>query len=245
MTHLYVKIKNDMYLNEDFTNEEITTLALINRNFNEARGISMVTIEYLVSCLYCKSNNQRIISSIKNALISLFDKGIILNVYDTHYNKIDICSIKKDDMLLLELEQVKSEYFEVVDTDIDKVAKYCSTLNIDKFSLLRYTIAISRVVNNEIGFGYLTQGSCRKIIGSHKSIKKYNEILYDLELFRYTSDYVTPIKEYVPTFFGRYNNKANFDMQLKYIIQERNLIRVDKSEANSKRSEYIKNRIAD
>lgn len=240
MNHLYVKIKNEMYLSEDFTNEEVVTLTLLNRTFNEARGISIITIEYLVKCLYCKTNNQRIITTIKNALISLYDKGVIKNVYDIHYDKVEICNIKKDDIITLEIEQVKSEYFEVKDLDIDKVAQFCSTTNIDKFSLLRYAIAISRVVNNESGFGYLTQGSCKKIIGSHKSIKKYNEILDELKIFRHTSDYVTPIKEYVSTFFGRYEDKSNFDTQLKYIIQERKLIKIDKTDANNKRREYIK-----
>lgn len=240
MEELYVKIKNEMYLDESFTNEEIVTLALLYRNYNGARGVTQTTIDILISCIYGKSSNYKLINSFKEALIGLYNKGIILDVYDAHYNTIDIYSIKKDTVLTVKLEQVDNEYFEVRDIDIDKIASYCATTNIDKFALLRYTIAISRVINNSCGFGYLTQAQCKDVIGTNKSIKKYNEVLYDLHIFRYTSDYITPIKEYVSTFFGRYDDKANFDNQLNYIVSERGLVKIDKAKANDKRKAYAK-----
>jgi len=247
----YIKLPNDWYDDKNITNEELTILILLYRNYMQYKSIGICGLDFFAKSMYIDSNsNKNIIRIIKNTIESLIKKGYITNLYDIHYNIIDsIDDIKdvkenkdknkhniKNDIFYVELaeEPPVNNYFQIQDTDIDNIFKYLQNMNINKFSLIRYFVACKRVSNNN-NFGYLTQGKLKQLVNHSSTIQRYNKILKDLQLIKFNSDYLTAEKHYCTTFIGNYNNDM-FDKMVQEEAKNRGYIFTDKTKANEKRS---------
>ncbi|WP_231277499.1 hypothetical protein [Clostridium botulinum] len=113
----------------------------------------------------------------------------------------------------------------------------------NRFTFIRYFIAIQRVINNDAQFGWLTQSSIKSIISHNQTISKYNKILTDeLNLIIYNNSYITPDRHYCSTYFGKYGDDINFNKQLQIEVGAKDLIYVDKTDSNIKRSNTLKKR---
>jgi len=245
----YIKLPNDWYDNKDITNEELTVLILLYRNYMQYKSIGVCGLDFFAKSMYINSNsNKNIIKIIKETIESLIEKGYITKLYDIHYNIINsINNIKenkdgktkhsiKNDIFYVELaeEPPVNNYFQIQDTDIDNIFKYLQNVNINKFSLIRYFVACKRVSNNN-NFGYLTQGKLKQLVNHSSTIQRYNKILKDLQLIKFNSDYLTAEKHYCTTFIGNYNNDM-FDKMVQEEAKNRGYIFTDKTKANEKRS---------
>lgn len=236
----YIILPNDIYDNLSISNEEVTLLILMYRNYMKYKGISLCSIQLLIDYMQIDiHNNRKIINVIKNTIKSLIDKEYIGNLYNIYYNPITIEDIKdKNTMFYSELlEPPEDNFFMIQDNDINKIFEILKGVNLNKFNLIRYYIACCRVRNNEQRFGYLTQTKLKQLISDSRSIQRYNKILQDdLHLIKYCNDYLTLEKHYCTTFIGDWNDEENFKLQLECEIAEKKLIHISKIKSNIKRS---------
>lgn len=236
----YVKLQNDWYDSLHITNEELTILTLLYRNYIHYQSISLCSLEMLSNCLYINSNsNKKIINSLKYTINSLQEKEFITNLYDLHYNLIEISDItNKNYVFYTELIPPPEEkYFIVKNFEVDKIFESLQGSNLSKFNLFRYFVACRRVVNNDSSFGYLTQGKLKQLVNDSKTIQKYNHLLQDeLQLIRYNNNYLTKEKHYCTTFIGIYDDKKSFDKQVEFMVESQGLIYTDKIISNKRRS---------
>lgn len=233
----YIELKNDCYLDSSITNEQLVTYVLLQKNYNKAKQISMVNINSLLDYMYLRKNDsKRFIKDIRTAINGLLDKGLIKDIYDIHFNKVNFDTIDNKTTFIAEIEPCTTEYFKVYEKDIDIIFRYLKGTNIKKFNLLRYYIAVMRVISNQQRFGYLTQKQCKELIGENKTISSYNDTLQDLQLIIFNNDYLISENQYSRTFFGKFNDKDNFNKQLTAIVEYEGLIKTDKTSSNEKRS---------
>lgn len=236
----YIMLSNEIYDNLNITNEELTVLIMMYRNYMKYKGISLCSIELLINYMQIDiHNNRKIINIIKSTIKSLIDKEYISNLYNIYYNSITIEDIKdKNIMFYVELKDPPEDnFFMVQDESINKIFKSLKGINLNKFNLIRYYIACCRVRNNEQRFGYLTQTKLKQLISDSRSIQRYNTILQDdLHLIKYCNDYLTQEKHYCTTFIGDWNDEENFKLQLECQISEKKLIHISKIKSNIKRS---------
>lgn len=235
----FIKLPNDWYDNLDITNEEITLLILLYRNYMLYKSIAVCSLESLASSMYINTNsNKKIISIIKDTISYLIEKEYITGLYGLHYQEISLDDItNKNQIFYVELiEPPETNYFMVKDIDIDNIFNHLQGVNIDKFSIIRYFVACRRVVNTENKFGYLTQGKLKQLVNHSKTIQGYNKILQDdLKLIRYNNNYLTKEKHYCTTFIGLYNEKESFDKMVECEVENKGLVRTDKIKSNKKR----------
>lgn len=247
MDNTYIKLSNDIYDNLNLTNEELTILILLYRNYMQYKSVSICSIQML--CDYMRiniSNNRKIISVVKDIIIQLVDKDYITNIYDLYYDEIDSLIfdsiVNKDYIFYAELpEPPESNYFVVYDNEINHIFKELASKNLNKFNLIRYFIACRRVSNNDSNFGYLTQTKLKQLINDSRTIQRYNKILQDdLHLIRYNNNYLTPDRHYCTTFIGKYGDDDNFNRQLQIEVGAKGLIYTNKTKSNIKRSQKQK-----
>jgi hypothetical protein len=234
----FIKLPNNWYDNIYITNEEITLAILLYRNYTYYQSVSLNSIETICEYMYINTNsNKRMLPRIKNILLSMQQKNIILNFYDLHYLNLLLDDINKHQCFYVELSPPPEEnYFMIKNIDIDSIFKALQGSNLSKFNLIRYFIACMRVTNNENNFGYLSQSKLKKLINDSKTIQNYNKILQDdLNLIRYNNDYLTPEKYYCTTFISTYDNK-NFDKLIQTEVNNQHLVYTDKIVSNTKRS---------
>lgn len=240
----YIKLPSRWYDNFKITNEELTILTLLYRNYLHYQSISLCSVEILCNYMYINSNtNKRMVKSVLNIISSLLDKKYILEIYDLHYNEISIDDIlNKNYVFYVELpEPPENAFFIVENMDIDKIFYYLQNSNLGKFNLVRYFIACRRVCSNDSRFGYLTQNKLKGLISNAQTIQRYNKILQDeLHLIRYNNNYFTPEKHYCTTFIGLYDDKNNFNNQVKCEVERMGLIYTDKIQSNLHRSKTQK-----
>ena len=241
----FIRLPISWYDNLNITNEELTILMLMYKNYLEFGSVSICSIETLCNYMYINSNsNKRIVSNIKNVLSSLLEKRLITNLYDLHYNNIVISNIKnKNTFFYVELpEPLEDSYFIIYEHELDKIFEYLQNSNLSKFNLVRYFIACRRVCSNENNFGYLTQSRLKQLVTDSRTIQRYNKILQDeLHLIRYNNDFWTKEKHYCTTFIGLYDDKKNFNNQVKYEVEVQGLVYTDKIQSNLQRSKTQKN----
>lgn len=240
MDNYYVKIPHSWYDNLDMSNEEVTILILLYRNYMQYKSISLCSIALLTNYMrFNTSNNRKVIGDIKNIISSLIEKNFITSLYDMFYNAITTDDISdKNYIFYVELPITpETEWFQICDNDLNKIFEALENTNVNKFNLIRYFIACRRVVSCESNFGYLTQAKLKQLINDSRTIKKYNKILQDeLHLIRYCNDYLTPEKHYCTTFIGYWDDEENFNHQLKVAVENQKLIHTTKIKSNKKRS---------
>jgi len=238
-------IPNTWYDNLNISNEELTVLILLYRNYIYYYSISLCSIEMLCNYMCINSNsNKRIVKTLMDVLFSLKDKKIIIDFYDLRYNIISVDDIiNKNYLFYVELPPTPvNDYLIIKNKEIDNIFNYLSSSNLGKFSLIRYFIACRRAINNQNNFGYLTQGKLKQLVTDSRTIQRYNKILQDeLHLIRYNNDFWTKKKHYCTTFIGLYDDKKNFNNQVKCEVEVQGLVYTDKIQSNLQRSETQKN----
>jgi len=236
----FIRIPNEWHDDRNITNEELSILTLLYRNYLHYQSISLCSVEILCDYMYINSNtNKRITKSFLDSISSLKNKNFIVDMYDLHYNSISVDDIlNKNYVFYVELPlPPESAFFIVKNIDIDKIFNYLKNSNLGKFNLIRYFIACRRTCSNESKLGYLAQNKLKKLVTNTQSIQRYNKILQDeLHLIRYCNDYLTKDKHYYTTLVGLYDDKENFDFQVKNKVDELKLIHIDKVNSNIKRS---------
>ena len=244
----YIKLPNDFYDNLDISNEEMTVLTLMYRNYMQYKSLGICSIQMICDFMRINvSNNRKIITTIKDTIIELVSKGYITKLYNLHYEYLDdknmplsINSIIKDKDSLFYVELVEppaDHYFEVYDNEINYILKELVSKNLNKFNIIRYFIACRRVSNNDSKFGYLTQGKLKQLISDSRTIQRYNKILQDdLHLIRYNNSYLTQDKHYCTTYIGYWDDEINFNHQVKIEVESKGLICTNKVKSNIKRS---------
>lgn len=236
----YIKLPNNIYDNLDITNEELTVLTLMYRNYQQYKSIGVCSIQMIINYMrFDTQKNHQIVGIIKDAISGLIDKEYITCLYDLYYEEIIIEDIiNKDTLFYVELVELpENNYFVVNDKDLNHIYKELESMKINKFNMTRYFIACRRVSNNDSNFGYLSQTKLKQLLNDSKTISKYNLILQDdLHLIRYNNSYLTEDKHYCTTFIGKYNDEDNFNHQLKIEVESRGLIHTDKIESNKRRS---------
>ena len=255
----YIKLPNDFYDNLNITNEEMTVLTFMYRNYMQYKSLSICSIQMI--CDYMRinvSNNRKVITTIKDTIIELISKGYITKLYNIYYEDVDdndiplsINSIIKDKYSIFYVELVPppaDHYFEIYDSEINYILKELGSKNLNKFNIIRYFIACRRVSCNNSKFGYLTQGKLKQLVSDSRTIQRYNKILQDdLHLIRYNNSYLTEEKHYCTTYIGYWDDETNFNHQLQIEVSGKNLIHTDKIKSNIKRSvkQKINNIISD
>jgi len=234
-------IPNTWYDNLSLSNEELTVLILLYRNYIHYHSVSLCSIEMLCNYMFINSNsNKKIVKILMDIFSSLSKKGFIINSYDLHYKNISIDDniTNKNCLFYVELPPTPTnDYLIIKNKEVDSIFQHLHNSNLGKFSLIRYFIACRRSCNNDSKFGYLTQGKLKQLVTDSRTIQRYNNILQDeLHLIRYNNNYWTKEKHYNTTFIGLYDDKKNFDFQIKCKVDELGLIYTDKKESNIKRS---------
>lgn len=244
----YIRLPNDFYDNLDISNEEMTVLTLMYRNYMQYKSLGVCSIQMICDFMRINvSNNRKLVAVIKDTIIELISKGYIKNLYNIYYENCDskniplsINSIIKDKDSMFYVELVKppaNHYFEIYDQEINYIFKELASKNLNKFNIIRYFIACRRVSSNESNFGYLTQSKLKQLVNDSRTIKRYNEILQnDLHLIRYNNSFLTEDRHYCTTFIGHWDDEANFNFQLQTEVEARGLIHTDKVKSNEKRS---------
>ena len=235
----FIKLPNDIYDNMDITNEELTVLALMYRNYQLYKNIGVCSIEMIVKIMrFNTQKNHDIVPTIKEAIFGLLEKKFIVKILNIYKEEITVDDIKKDTLFYVELVKPLDEYyFKVYDRDLDHIFKQLESDKTSKFNIVRYFIACCRVSNNDSQFGYLSQGKLKQLLNDSKTIHKYNIILQDeLHLIRYNNNFLTPERRYCTTFIGKYDDEKNFNLQLQIEVSAKNLIHTDKIVSNKRRS---------
>lgn len=244
----YVKIPNDFYDNLEISNEEMTVLILMYRNYMQYKNLSVCSIQMICDFMRINvSNNRKVITTIKDTIVELVSKEYITKLYNLYYEDCDennmplsINSIIKDKDSIFYVKLAlppTTHYFEVYDNEINYILKELATKNLNKFNIIRYFIACRRVSSNDSNFGYLTQTKLKQLISDSRTIQRYNTILQDdLHLIRYCNSYLTPEKHYCTTYIGKYDDEKNFNHQLQIEIDSKGLVHTDKVKSNEKRS---------
>lgn len=236
----FIRIPIEWYDNLDITNEELTILMLMYKNYIEFGSVSICNIEMLCEYMYIDSNsNKRIISNIKNTISSLLEKRLITDLYNLHYENIIVDDIKnKNKFFYVKLPvPLEDSYFIIYEHELDMIFNYLKNSNLSKFNLIRYFMACRRVCSNKNNFGYLAQSKLKRLITDSRAIQKYNKVLQDdLHLIRYNNSYLTKDGKYHTTFIGLYDDEVNFNSQLKFEVDRQGLVYTDKINSNTKRS---------
>lgn len=240
-TDNFVILPNDIYDNLNISNEELTVLVLLYRNYVQYKNIGVCSIQLLADYMMVNtSNNSKIITTLKEAVMSLVDKEYILNLYDVGFEKISSKNPIKNKYFPFMFELTpfpEDKFFFVYDVNLIHIFKQLQGINISKFNIIRYYIACCRVSNNDSNFGYLTQGKLKQLVTDSRTIQRYNKILQDdLQLIRYNNSYLTQDKHYCTTFIGKWEDEANFNKQLGIEVSSKGLIHTDKVKSNKKRS---------
>lgn len=239
---LYIKLPNNIYDDLSITNEELTILILLYQSYMQYKSIALSSVYILAEHMIMinTSKNRRIITEINDSIKGLMNKGYIVNLYDIYHNLITEDNPIKDKYFPFYaelIEPLEKGFFKIYDEEIGRIFEYLKGSNLSKFNLIRYFVACCRVSNNDSGFGYLSQGKLKQLVNDSRTIQKYNNILQDeLHLIRYCNDYLTPEKQYCTTFIGRYDDKENFDHQVKFEVERQGLIHTNKIISNKKRS---------
>lgn len=240
LTNTYVKMPNVWYDDRRIKNDEITIMLLLYRNYIQYKSVSLCSIGLLLDYMkFSIHNNSEIINNIKDIFNLLIKNKRILGLYDIYYNIISIEDIKdKNYLFYVELTIPPTmNYTQIYDKEMDKIFTYSKGTNLNKSSIIRYFVACRRVINSQSRFGFLTQSKLKILLSDSRTIHKYNKILQDdLHLIRYCNDYITSQKHYCTTFIGYWDEKSNFDNQIKFAVSEQKLIPINKTNANAKRS---------
>lgn len=225
-------IPNSWHDDLNITNEELTILILLYRNYIYYHSIALCNLEMLCNYMYVNSNsNKRFLKNLKDILTSLYNKNFISNFYNLFYEQITIDDIKilnKHSLFYVELPSFPtSDYLIIKNNEINMIFQYLNNSNLGKFSLIRYFIICKRILNNDKRFGYFSHKKLQQLITDQRTVQRYNTILQDeLKLIRFNNDYITPEKYYNITFIGLYNdNEKFFNYQIQQKTKELKLIK--------------------
>lgn len=242
MDNYFIMIDNDLFDSKNILPIEFTLLILVKRNLMYNKNLALCSLSLIYNYMHLSTKtNQRLYIPLKEALSKLIEKKLCQGIYDLAYNQISIESIvDKDYLFYVEFPPIPEEYsnfFMVMDNDIDKIFKHLTNTNIDKFSLVRYYIAICRVINNEHHFGYMAQSVMSDVISDSRTVGRYNKILQDeLHLIRYCNNYVSKDKHYCTTYFSDYKDDNLFYALVVGDAESKGLVYTDKVKSNKKRS---------
>ena len=238
-TQYYIKLPNSIYDDLSISNEEVTILSLMYRNYMQYKNLAICSMQMLADYMkYNSSSNHKIISRIRDIIDELIENKYITKMCNLSYEDIVLSEINKDTMFYVEIPKpLETLYFKVFDKNIDTIYDYLQDKKLNKFSMIRYYIACCRVSNNDASIGYLAQGKLKKLISDSRTIQRYNIILQDeLELIIYNNSYLTPDKHYCTTFIGKWDDRKNFNAQLEIEVSSKGLIHTDKISSNKRRS---------
>ncbi|HEY8804467.1 MAG TPA: hypothetical protein VIM42_05030, partial [Clostridium sp.] len=239
LDNFFVKLPNDIYDDLSVSNEELTVLVLLYRNYQLYKSVGVCSLDMITKIMRVNvSNNRQIIPTLKEAISGLIKKEYITGLYDLSYQDISVDDISKDSIFYVELVAPPEErYFVIYDVEINHIFNQLESKKLSKSSLIRYFIACRRVSHNESNFGYLSQTKLKQLLSDSKTISNYNVILQDeLHLIRYNNSFLTPDKHYCTTFIGQYNDEKNFNYQLQIQVAEQKLMPTNKVTSNKKRS---------
>jgi hypothetical protein len=241
----HIVLKNSLYNDSSISNVEVVILSLLNKNYNTAKEVSLCSVNILLDYMYCKHTNSRIAADIREGLANLIATKVI-EIIDLHYEPIEFKDILNNNLFYVRIPKVLDTegYFKILESDVDKIFKKLALTNINKFGLVRYFIAIQRVISNEKSFGWLPQSKVREFVGESKTVSKYNNLLMDeLKLIRYNNNYITPERSYCSTYFGKYDDEVNFNRLLQNEVASKGLIPTTKVTSNARRRVKAKSNV--
>ena len=92
----FIKLPNDIYDNMDITNEELTVLALMYRNYQLYKNIGVCSIEMIVKIMrFNTQKNHDIVPTIKEAIFGLLEKKFIVKILNIYKEEITVDDILK------------------------------------------------------------------------------------------------------------------------------------------------------
>ena len=203
----FVKIENDIWDNENLSNEDLTIYAFIKR-YQTVRGYCIVNVNQLFIDL--KLNKRTMLKTIRDSIIHLQDNDLII-CCDAEFNminKTELETIKYSDSIIIVVQMLNSGFFSVYDKDVELIINHCIKSKTNRFALIRYYIALCRVTNSNINkqIGFLSQRKASFICSRKDIIEKYNNILRELNIFYHSENYVNELSyRYMVTYFGRTN----------------------------------------
>lgn len=224
----YSILANEVYNDKGSSNEEVLVYCILQKFYNIAKNNGVCSINIMKDLMYIDNRNENIFKSLRVGIDNCIKKEMIYNLEDLRGNKIEFKDIKNDTTFTYSLD-LPEKYFKIYEYMYNDIFKYLhdTVSNINKFAIFRYFTSVSRVINSESEFGYLSQTNV-KFCGESRAITRYNSTLNDLEIFQYNNSYYTEERHYNATFFGWFGDDDNFNFHLNNEVSSRNLIKVDK-----------------
>lgn len=186
----FIKIPNKLWDNLDITNEELTIFILLQRNYATFRNnISIVSIKMLTDWMYIDNNsNKNIVTDIKKAIISLYEKKYITCLYDIHYNELFVKYKTVKDKEIFDKFFINEIDEETGEIKIDN--KTGETLEIDFHMDKNTFFYVELEPPQENDFLLLQDISINKIFEElkGKNLSKYNLIRYYIACCRVTNN---------------------------------------------------------
>lgn len=245
MRKLEVKtaLKNGWFNNKNITNDELSiyTLILDDKVWSQdGFNYSKVNISDINDRIYHSigGSKRRNYNAIKETIKSLLDKELIYGLYNTLKEEVSIEDVTSNNNFYVSTEQLTSEYFVVNQSEITRLLSTLEGTKVSKFQILRYYIALQRVISNSDKFGYLSQDSIT-FIKSHKTVTQYNEILSTNGFIIYNNDYMTKDGKWAKTYFGDVDNPSDFNAKIRQLAKESKYIDGDKPLVNKKIGESV------
>lgn len=228
-------------LEDELSNEAIAMYFLIGESLT-MRGYSVTCLGWLVEGLqFAKPSEQY--KKFKDALDELERYGYI-TIRDGQHEGIDIHQVKKNDKLVIYVEQPK-EYFQIPIPDAYKVISYATNKGINaKCGLLRYYFSAQRWTNYEGGsrVGYFAQSKAKECATDARTIKQFNEALEELGLFYYDNSYRTEkLHKNTATHFARQDSvdKDLFETIMQQKAESSGWVKYDKIDTGKKISQSM------
>jgi hypothetical protein len=224
----YAVIANEVYNDKESSNEEVLVYCMLQRFYNKAKSEGICSINIMKDLMHIDNRNKNTLDNLQKGISDCIEKELIYNLTDLKSKELILEGLKNDTIFKYTLD-FPEKYFKVYEYMYHDIFKHLheTSSNINKFALFRYFTSISRVINSESDFGYLSQTDV-KFCGESRAIARYNSVLTDLKIFLYNNEYYTAEKHYNATFFGWYGDNVNFDFQVKCQVDSRNLVKVDK-----------------
>ena len=260
---LFGIIPNNMITNKNIDDNVVSVYIVMRTlNFDINRSCSIITLHDLYNVLNVDATQGKQTKIIHDAIIYLIENKYI-KLYDMLNNEIDF-NTKNKFMLKVSFLLEDEENRFIGDGGFTKIPEYnliCllnyirNNKGIKKYLLIRYYLLVARLCSNDTQMSNLSSHKYfNRIINiSTSTCSNYNQILADLGIIFYNSDYVQAINNIknAPTiFFHRNNNEIGsttctmtqdkFNLIIEELADNYEWIEIDKDEINNKRSETMK-----
>lgn len=239
-------LPNEIYNDESISNQDVSVFLLMQKNriWKENEEVYFITsvseVKRRLVASNTASNNTRWMNDIKSSIARLVEIGFITGLYDTLNEAITTKDITFNDAFYFKIDEIKGGYFIIHQKEVDRLLHTIANLKISKVGILRYYIAIQRVINCPDKFGYLSQRYCNFVTDNFSTIQHYNEILSHHKLVLLNNSYASPSRHLNTTFFGVVGDEDNFNSRLLQVVSENKLIEIDKVKMKKKISKTQK-----